>query len=208
MAKITGPLMSLDASGSVASTITFSKWKGRNYVRQLVKPANPKSAAQTAFRAMFGFLSSIWKTMSPTDQGSWDTLAAMGNYSPFNAFTHFNQKLWTQVLTPTANSSYAQAGTPSAPTAFTATGGVRQITIDASLGASATQWGMIVYRNANTGFTPTQNDVVGILKAPPSDDTVFLDSGLAPGTYYYRIATFTTDGVASLYATEHSADAT
>jgi len=46
MAKVTGPLMSLDASGGFASTLVFGKWKGRNVVRQLVTPANPQSQNQ------------------------------------------------------------------------------------------------------------------------------------------------------------------
>lgn len=54
MAKVTSPLMSLDASGSVAGAITFSKWKGRNYVRQLVIPANPRTSGQQATRAALG----------------------------------------------------------------------------------------------------------------------------------------------------------
>ena len=50
MAKVTGPLMSIDASGKFGGTIVFSKWKGRNVVRQLVVPANPNSAGQEAAR--------------------------------------------------------------------------------------------------------------------------------------------------------------
>lgn len=48
--------MSLDASGSVAETITFAKWKGRNYVRQLVTPSNPRTAGQLATRSILGTL--------------------------------------------------------------------------------------------------------------------------------------------------------
>ena len=46
MAKVTGGLLSLSSSGSIADTLTFSKWKGRPYVRQRVVPANPQSTAQ------------------------------------------------------------------------------------------------------------------------------------------------------------------
>ncbi len=56
MAKVTGPLMSLDASGTVAKTTTFSKWKGRNYVRLRVTPANPQSTDQVATRGYLGVL--------------------------------------------------------------------------------------------------------------------------------------------------------
>ena len=52
MAKVTGPLMSMDASGKFAGALVFSKWKGRPTVRQLVTPANPQNAAQTDQRNM------------------------------------------------------------------------------------------------------------------------------------------------------------
>lgn len=53
MAKVSGPLMSMDASGKFANTLVFSKWKGRPVVRQLVTPSNPQSASQqTARNAM------------------------------------------------------------------------------------------------------------------------------------------------------------
>jgi hypothetical protein len=50
MAKVTGPLMSMEASGKFGGAIVFSKWKGRAVVRQLVTPANPNSAGQEAAR--------------------------------------------------------------------------------------------------------------------------------------------------------------
>ena len=50
MAKVSGPLMSMDASGKFGGAIVFSKWKGRNVVRQLVVPANPNSAGQELAR--------------------------------------------------------------------------------------------------------------------------------------------------------------
>lgn len=50
MAKVTGPLMSMDASGAFGGTLVFGKWKGRNTVRQLVTPSNPQTAGQTMAR--------------------------------------------------------------------------------------------------------------------------------------------------------------
>jgi hypothetical protein len=40
MAKATGPLFSLEASGTVGKTVTYSHWKGRPYVRRRVIPIN------------------------------------------------------------------------------------------------------------------------------------------------------------------------
>lgn len=50
MAKCTGPLFSMDASGGFGGSLVFGKWKGRNTVRQLVTPANPNSADQESAR--------------------------------------------------------------------------------------------------------------------------------------------------------------
>jgi len=52
MAKVSGPLMSMDARGKFANTLVFSGWKGRPTVRQLVQPTNPQSTNQVAARNM------------------------------------------------------------------------------------------------------------------------------------------------------------
>lgn len=50
MAKVSGPLMSMDARGAFAGTLVFSNWKGRPVVRQLVTPGNPATGPQMAVR--------------------------------------------------------------------------------------------------------------------------------------------------------------
>lgn len=54
MAKVTGPLMSMSASGKIADAIVFFTWKGRNVVRQWLKPANPQSTDQGDRRIIMG----------------------------------------------------------------------------------------------------------------------------------------------------------
>lgn len=56
MAKVSAPFLSLDASGTVASTLTASKWKGRNYMRLRIIPANPDTADQQEVRSILGTL--------------------------------------------------------------------------------------------------------------------------------------------------------
>lgn len=80
MAKVTSPLMSLDASGSIAGALTFSKWKGRNYVRQLVIPANPRTSGQQENRAALGSggrMASYLESESPA-QVAFNALAPSG----------------------------------------------------------------------------------------------------------------------------------
>jgi hypothetical protein len=51
MAKVEGPLMSMEARGKIADSIVFFPWKGRHVVRQWLKPTNKKSIKQGYVRA-------------------------------------------------------------------------------------------------------------------------------------------------------------
>ena len=50
MAKVSGALFSVDASGTYAGKLTFAKWKGRQYVRNCVIPSNPMTIGQVTSR--------------------------------------------------------------------------------------------------------------------------------------------------------------
>jgi len=51
MAKVDGPLFSLEARGKIGDAAVFFPWKGRHVVRQWLKPTNPKSDLQGYVRA-------------------------------------------------------------------------------------------------------------------------------------------------------------
>lgn len=54
MAKVTLPLMSGSASGSIGKNIVFFPWKGLHVVREWLKPSNPKTGSQGDQRLFFG----------------------------------------------------------------------------------------------------------------------------------------------------------
>lgn len=91
MAKITSPLLSLGASGTIGDTITFGKWKGINTARQRVVPSNPKSAGQVAQRLIMSSIVSFWRGFLTGPQGkiAWNRDASQSGkaQSGFNAFT-------------------------------------------------------------------------------------------------------------------------
>ena len=86
MAKPTGPLLSLGASGTIADTLTFSKWKGRPYIRQRVIPANPQTTEQTKTRNTFSWSSDLWKNLPSLGIAPWDRFAQGQVLSGRNAF--------------------------------------------------------------------------------------------------------------------------
>jgi hypothetical protein len=94
MAKVTGPLLSLDASGSVASTMVFSRWKGINYVRQRVIPTYKNTFKQAAIRLLVKDATQAWKgnssvgsvTINASYKAAFDTAASGMGMSGFNLF--------------------------------------------------------------------------------------------------------------------------
>lgn len=74
MAKVDGPLFSLEARGKIADAIVFFPWKGRHAVRRWLKPTNPRDIDQKHVRqklAMIGkFISRVQSPDSDHPNGS------------------------------------------------------------------------------------------------------------------------------------------
>jgi len=77
MAKVTGPLFSLSASGQIAKTLVFGDWKGIDVVRKYVIPANPNTAGQQTQRGIFAGAVEDWHTdgFSAIDVAAWNLYA-------------------------------------------------------------------------------------------------------------------------------------
>lgn len=111
MARVTAPLMSLDASGSIAKTLVASKWKGKNYMRIRVIPYNPKSAYQTGIR-LTQSLGVMYFTkgsyVSASAKTWWNTYAEGMGMSGWNRFL----KQFIQNNYDNATGTFKYAGIP------------------------------------------------------------------------------------------------
>lgn len=74
--RLTGPGMSLGASGTMGKTLVFSIWKGRAYGRLRVIPKNLRTSGQQLTR---GFVAAISKAAQAVLTASKDTLPGMGS---------------------------------------------------------------------------------------------------------------------------------
>ncbi len=90
MARIKlAPIVS-DASGKIAGTV-FSRWKGRNYIRKLVTPHNPQSAAQTVVRDSMARCVELWRSLTAALKVQLDTFATGIRMSGYNWFVGQNR---------------------------------------------------------------------------------------------------------------------
>lgn len=111
MAKVTGPFMSIDASGSIYNTLTASVWKGRNYIRGWFRPSNPKTPDQFAQRSLLAAAVLEWQGLDETMPVSganapetykdqWNN-AARDVYPPISGFNYFVMQYCLTTPSPT-----------------------------------------------------------------------------------------------------------
>lgn len=208
MVKLNAPLMSFDASGTVANAVTFAKWKGRPYARVRVVPANPKTPKQVGIRAVVKFLGQQWASLDDTAKSSWQELATQTNVSPFNAFVGKNAYDWRSQLYPTKTHPAARASTaPSTPT-ITITAGTRQASIAIAAGSTKPTWGYSIHRSQQTGLTANWTNCVALVQADANGAASYIDTPLQSGTYYYVAKPFNADGKDGTPSTQASANVT
>lgn len=94
MAKIKGAFGGYGVSGTVGKVYTFGKWKGVQYARQHVVPANPKTPDQTTERSHFTAGVNKWHNplLVALDKILWKVRARLEAtaMSGFNSF----MKVW------------------------------------------------------------------------------------------------------------------
>lgn len=194
MVKVNAPALSLDASGSLAGSLTFSKWKGRNYVRSLVRPSNPQSGGQVGVRSMFRFLTQQWAGIGAAAKATWEDRAEDSAISAFNAYVAYNQFRWRNFLAPSQDYPAAETAFSGTLGAASAAAGERQITVTQPVTAAGNGWGIAFFRSASTGFATAFDNLVRVVEFDGTNDIVFVDTPLDPGTYYYNLRSITDDG--------------
>jgi hypothetical protein len=204
MVKVTRPIMSQAASGSLADAVTVSKWKGRPYVRTHVKPTDPKSGAQLGRRAMFSFLSLEWPLFTEAQKVCWEALANELDVGTGNAYLHFNLKRWHNFLPPTRDPTLIGLGWvgiwDSNPSAVWEQ---NHIKLTCKLAAKNQNWGVAIFASPTPGFT-TEIAIAILLK--PLMDTIshnWFWTPPAKATWYFNTRLFAKCAVLGAEGTEY-----
>jgi len=73
MAKLRGPLMSIDARGKFADAMVFGGWKGIPWARVQFIPQNPQTDLQVALRLIFTQGVTRWQGETAPVKADWQT---------------------------------------------------------------------------------------------------------------------------------------
>jgi len=183
MAKVKGPLLSLDARGKIADTIVFSNWKGIKTARTYIIPANPNTADQQTQRGLLSSAVTAYRNADLTgaDKLAWDLLATT---SPTPMFG-FNRWVKNYIDLIIAEKTY------NAMVAFEAdTDTPEEITF--SVDATAEDLAITLYY----GTSPTS--LINSAAMAHSSGGVYTKKveNLSPGVKYYATAIVTTEAKA------------
>lgn len=193
MVKIKGPMLSLDAAGTLGNAVVFSTWKGKSYVRAHVAPTNPKSLPQIAIRAMLAFLSSQWASLTPGQQATWEESAIEANCSPFNRYLGYNVARYRNWKPPTKAYPPAESGSPGT-IAYSLTAGVRHILVHTDFQDNDSVWGNLIMRH--TGIPAPWTWIYAVAGRPnnvsSADD--YIDGPLPIHIHNYAPRCFGHDG--------------
>lgn len=201
MVRLKGPLFSMEASGTVASAVTFAKWKGRDYARRHAIPSNPKSALQTGVRAVFKWLSQNFANLATVDRSDWAAAALADNLTPLNAQIRDGVALARRNLGWRENRLDAAGTAPNAPTTVAATAQPKTIVLTwVDPITNLADQCIAVYRNTATMATPDISNLVAIVDIGV---LTYTDSGLTSGQqYFYKLRGLRKAGTLGAFSTE------
>lgn len=94
MAKLTAPLMSMEAAGKLGDSLIIQSWRGRFYARRLTNPKAARTPTQRGLRAAFAHLPAIFKTLPQALQDWWDD---DNSNSKITAMSHFTNSQMTHL---------------------------------------------------------------------------------------------------------------
>ena len=87
MARVTGPLFSMSASGTIGKAVTYGSWKGRPCARTWFIPENPQTAGQTNVRLALALLVAYWQiTVSQAQKDAYEVGAQGQGMSGYNLY--------------------------------------------------------------------------------------------------------------------------
>ena len=158
MAKLTAPLLSFGASGTIAKVQTYATWRGIPYARRHVIPANPRTTGQVLTRDIFSALELRWKQGGPIMRAPWDRFAVGQKFVGRNAYIGKNIG-----ATRGDADMAAYIGSPGAKGGLAASTLV--LTTVAALGIEA----VVTVPAAPTGWSVTAVQVTALVDQAPED---------------------------------------
>jgi hypothetical protein len=147
-------------------------------------PHDAKSAKQIGVRCLVKFIFQQWWTLTPEQQLTW---------KPFYLMIQMDR--WMNFQAPSRDNPATEASDPISISGLTSHTGKGFATLSFTPSAATNIYGLIIFRSPTEITDPSYQTAIVMIRVKTTDPISYCDSPLRPGTYHYRAAVFTTDGV-------------
>lgn len=191
MVKLTAPMMSLAASGTLAKAVVFATWKGVPYARTRVIPSNPRTGLQVGMRAGVSAAPPFWNVgLNAAGRLLWNNAVGAEAISGYNLFCRVGQQ--------NVRNNYGYridyadddlSDTPAAPAGPAATQDGTDVDITWTHEAAAAT--VLIFHGTTTGFSA---NVASLIAHLSSGVQAWTHRNPGVGTHYYDIRSAGADG--------------
>ncbi|GAH81608.1 unnamed protein product, partial [marine sediment metagenome] len=195
MVKTRSPLLSTDATGSLAGLLTYVKSRRATTIRKLTRPKDPRSGAQLGRRHAFHFLTTNWAQVSAGDQATWADLPASIDLSNYNAYVRENMRVWSAFRPPSEAYPATLDGTfaniTGGPAAYYEPPDYR-FAIQSNL--ISQNWGVMYFASLTTSFSTAVENLANFTRLTTTLHTSSYWTAPGPGPWFFNARLFTTRG--------------
>lgn len=194
MVKLTGPMSSFGASGTLADLLTYSNSRGTPYMKKKGHTGNPRTNKQTTFRIMFAWLASQWSQIGPANRLTWHPQARLKKISPYNAYIAANTSRWLNYLAPSQTPNADGVLEASHRNVATANWDGNKFNIITNATHLHDGWGFIIHAGTFGGFTRARSTAIIIGDEGDGTPQTFTWLPADPISVRFAFSTFSTDG--------------
>jgi hypothetical protein len=197
MAKLTGPLLSLGASGTVGRQLNYAATPRGHIARMAVQSQAPGLGYPQGRRAFYRLISQLWQQFGVAAGNGWGTAPETPQATNWSRYVKQNLTQWDEGLGPRIIWPIGPVqGDPEWNTG-TLTGGPRRFTIAIKPKSHAQPYyWMLYWRRGTTAAYEPQNFGRGGYDVSTGTHSKII-TGLLPGTYHVDCALWNLDPVAA-----------
>lgn len=202
MVKLKGPILSLEATGSLAGTVIVQQNKGRTYMRKLTAPAQPRSGPQVGNRAMFRHLTSRWGNLAIADRITWEDRADTLDLTSFDVYLKENLSRWGRGKDPGDVYPVIEDDSAGVANLLVLLPQGRGVIVAFLKDVIDQNQGFRIHRTLAPGLPPTPDNLVWIQSPVGVPADSWLDTPKEPDQYWYRLVPFSDHGTTGPQTTE------
>lgn len=189
MARVSGPALSVRASGTLGGSIQYRAAGARAIVCLPRRLRGYDGPASTARRAIFSGLAALWRSMAQASQDDWANAMTGNDSSPWSAFIRTNLTRWGNYLQPALARPDVDAATPGFPGLSSGIKRGNTYSIIYGLAIPTSSQFAICHHSLTNGFTPNRTTAIHMRTLIPYNLHRELLGTFANGTHYFRIST-------------------